>query len=1051
VRDDAEVVFLLTDIVGSSARWEQDEESMATLVERHDELIEAAVVGAGGTLVKHRGEGDSTFSVFSSAGDAMRAALLAQRGLRELEIGVRMAVHAGAVQMRAGDFYGTTVNRAARLRSVATSGEVLVSAATAERSDALLPEGGELVDLGKLPLRGMSAFEHVFRLAHPDLVQLPVAMARPPMSPLFSEPDLVFVGRDHELAVLRDVWEECRASGPRVVFVGGEPGVGKTALVRQLARSVNDAGGAVLAGRCEEGVEWPYQPYVEAFGESAPWLRGEGVVAEGDPEARRRWLFEQTSATLDRLASQWPVVLVLEDVHWADGPSLLLLRYLARRPSALPLLIVCTYRTSELRRAVALDDVLADVARDMPPANIVLKGLPSHHVAVLVAQRVPDLAAPLAEDLARATNGNPFFIDQVLRHLLELRVRGNASPTATGSWREFGLPDQVRQVITNRCSRLSDASGALLRAASVLGVEWDFDTAVETAALEEEAALGAVDEALDARLIVAVDRSEEAAFTFIHALVRETLYDALSVPRRQRLHLRAAAAMEQRAGADADQLAAAIADHYRSAGNAADPQRAGSWLIRAGEQSARVFAYDDALRFWCEAADALRRAPHPSENVALARLLERTATLIFATATNVEIGTACLEEALTIYQAVGDESRAAQMHSRLGITYALPEHGTELDIPRALEHLAAAAPVLGHRRDRGGAYFLVAHAAAFMRDLRLDEAHVASEQALAIADSLADPVLWANAAVVHGWCIFEEGQLAPGITLVEQAYEVGTQAGSLLMQFLAAWNRSNSAVMLDDPRASLASCRRALDDPRIAPARGSARTLAYWAARALLELGQLDERRALLTAYEITDVRPAADLSQPDERRFSDAVEGLWTRVLATGDHWNAGFSMSSFFDCFDADVQRSELQRCRTVTEWAQTGNAIVIEVLARVRAALATAFAGNPETSAAELDRCRALTGDGQDWGFLPGRIDFAEAVTHGCAGNDANATEYAQRALDVWRASGHVWRQVQALLLLARFGHPSARTEAQAILQTHHAPPRWADQLSSLLIGD
>src|SRR4029453_11940846 len=101
----------------------------------------------------------------------------------------------------------------------------------------------------------------------------------------------------------------------------------------------------------------------------------------------------------------------------------------------------------------------------------------------------------------------------------------------------------------------------------------------------------AVDEALDARLIVAVDRSEEAVFTFIHALVRETLYDALSVPRRQRLHLRAAAAMEQRAGADADQLAAAIADHYRSAGSAADPQRAGSWLIRAGEQSARVFAY----------------------------------------------------------------------------------------------------------------------------------------------------------------------------------------------------------------------------------------------------------------------------------------------------------------------------------------------------------------------------------------------------------------------------------------------------------------------------
>jgi hypothetical protein len=104
VREHAEVVFLLTDIVGSSARWEQDEESMGKLVERHDELIEAAVIDAGGTLVKHRGEGDSTFSVFSSAGDAMRAALLAQRELRMLDVSVRMAVHAGAVQARAGDF-----------------------------------------------------------------------------------------------------------------------------------------------------------------------------------------------------------------------------------------------------------------------------------------------------------------------------------------------------------------------------------------------------------------------------------------------------------------------------------------------------------------------------------------------------------------------------------------------------------------------------------------------------------------------------------------------------------------------------------------------------------------------------------------------------------------------------------------------------------------------------------------------------------------------------------------------------------------------------------
>ena len=255
-------------------------------------------------------------------------------------------------------------------------------------------------------------------------------------------------------------------------------------------------------------------------------------------------------------------------------------------------------------------------------------------------------------------------------------------------------------------------------------------------------------------------------------------------------------------------------------------------------------------------------------------------------------------------------------------------------------------------------------------------------------------MLWANAAVVHGWCIFEEGQLAPGITLVEQAYEVGTQAGSLLIQFLAAWNRSNSAVMLDDPRASLESCRRALDDPRIAAGAGIGAhphilgsTCAPRARTA---------RRA--SARSLRHTRsPMCDLQPISRSRMNGASQTRWKNPglvgLATGDHWSEGFSMSSFFDCFDADVQRSELQRCRTVTDWAQPATPSSSKYSPEREPRLPPCSLATPRSSAADLDRCRALTGDGQDWGFLPGRIDFAEAVMHGSAGNDTNATEYAR----------------------------------------------------------
>jgi DNA-binding SARP family transcriptional activator len=289
------VTFLLTDIEGSTAAWEADAGAMAEALARHDELVEQVVTSRGGRLIKTRGEGDATFSVFERPSAAAAAAIELQDailhepwGLQE-PMRIRVALHTGEAELRDGDYFGRAVNRAARLRSLATGGQILCSGAIAELVIDSLPDDVVLADLGMRQLKNLARPEHVFELrletAEPPQ-QTSAPVERPGLPAVLTGPG-PFVGRGPELQRLVSAWQTVLTGGMHAVLIAGEPGVGKTRLAGEWSRQAYQQGAIVLYGRCDEDLGAPYQPFAEALRSLMPCL---GAIGFGGCAASKHCL-----------------------------------------------------------------------------------------------------------------------------------------------------------------------------------------------------------------------------------------------------------------------------------------------------------------------------------------------------------------------------------------------------------------------------------------------------------------------------------------------------------------------------------------------------------------------------------------------------------------------------------------------------------------------------------------------------------------------------------------------------------------------------------------
>ena len=449
-----------------------------------------------------------------------------------------------------------------------------------------------------------------------------------------------FIGRRAELDELKGALENTLSGRGSLVMLVGEPGIGKTRLAEEFGVYASLRGAQVLTGRCYEGETGvPYRPFVEVFrqyvrdrpdaelrqelGEGAPEVAKlvsevrqrfpdipEAPPLEADAERLR--LFESISAFVRNAAEAHPLVLFLDDIHWSDKPSLLLLRYLARSVAGQRVLILAAYRDVELDRTHPLSEVIAALRREQPYQRVLLRGLPEDDVlAFLTAIESSEQTAPGRHDLAaalyRETEGNPFFIREVLSHLFEegQLYREDGVWTARASISELGIPEGVREVVGKRLSRLSEGCNRMLTLASTMtgGFSWE---ALKAICEESEAALlDLLDEALAAQVVSERKGEGTGSYDFTHALIRQTLYSELSTPRRVLLHRRIGGALEELHGDNLESHLAELAHHFYQAAPGGDVDKAIDYATRAGDRAVELLAYEEAAGHYELALQAL--------------------------------------------------------------------------------------------------------------------------------------------------------------------------------------------------------------------------------------------------------------------------------------------------------------------------------------------------------------------------------------------------------------------------------------------------------------
>ena len=604
--------------------------------------------------------GDALHAVFPTATAAVEAAV---DGLRSLStedwdgepIEVRMAVYTGEAEAVNGDWLGRPLNRCARLLAASNGGQILVSHTTARLAEADLAAGVHLVGLGAYRFRGLDRAEDVFQVVAPGLASVfgPLTGCEPPdpssvtdstssapaapalPSSLAGHVAQMWVGRDDELEILRSAWRDASSGGFRTVLVAGEPGAGKTALAARFAADAAQDGAWVLHGHCEEDALIPYRAFAEALDQLVASAGG-SLLAEHTTDhggdlcsvvpllTRRVPGLRPTSSTTpeaDRSRLTTAVVGLLEsgcasaaDRHRARRLAL------GRRGNRGPPARVGTPRAE---RSVGDRGDVSQHRRGPLPAVGAVARRPAtssrcHSSRCSAASRMPTCPTcctelprrPLGDDgeafalsLRRDTGGNPFFIVEVLRHLIET---GAIAP-GDGRWSldaaAVSIPEGIREVVGRRLDRLGADASETLRTAAVIGPLFDLQVLAQVMGMTEDAVLATLESASASDLVAevadAVDR-----WKFTHELVRRTLLDQLSLSRSTRVHRSVGEVLERLRPRES----AALAYHFAAAAGLGDAGRAVHYAFAAADQAAGNAAHGDAARLLERGMDAAEAA-----------------------------------------------------------------------------------------------------------------------------------------------------------------------------------------------------------------------------------------------------------------------------------------------------------------------------------------------------------------------------------------------------------------------------------------------------------
>ncbi len=644
-----------------------------------------------------------------------------------------------------------------------------------------------------------------------------------------------FEGRQREMGELEAALEAALSGRGRLVMLVGEPGIGKTRTALELATYAGLRGAQVLWGRCYEAQGAPpYWPWVQAIRscvrERAPeQLRAEmssgaADIAEIVPEVRERIpdlkpppalgpeqarfrLFDSVTAFFKRAADTQPLVLILDNLHWADKPSLLLLEFLARELEEARLLVIGTYRDVNVSRQHPLFETLGELTRERLFERVRLRGLTQQDVGRSI-ELVAGISPPqsLINAVHTHTDGNPFFMTEVVRLLMQ---EGELDPKQLGKRQDWTvrIPEGVREVIGRRLNYLSQQCNQTLSLASVIGRQFQLDQLQRLLDdLSGERLLEVIEEALAARLVEELPGSP-GRYQFTHGLIQETLVEELSTVRRVQLHARIAKALEALYGADTETHAAQLAHHFAEAMTVTGTEKVVRYSRLAGERALRSYAYEEALANFQKALAAREGQLMDAE----------TATLLF------DLGRA--------QAAMGQREEALSSFGR-----AFDYNVATGDVPGAVA--VAECPVPHLPGQLTGAHELLKRALALVPTdspeagrllslygtaLGVDEgdylgAEKAFDQALAIAqreqDSILEMQTLARAGRVNGYHLRLQESLEQSlraIALAQRLDDPMSEASSRYFAALALWSMGDVARAQSHATAGLAPAERLRD------------------------------------------------------------------------------------------------------------------------------------------------------------------------------------------------------------------------------------------------
>jgi tetratricopeptide (TPR) repeat protein len=445
------------------------------------------------------------------------------------------------------------------------------------------------------------------------------------VSPFSLAERTAFVGRDNERTTIRAAIDRALSGHGSIVMLEGGSGVGKSRLAMEMGEYASRAGFRCVVGHCYERDEpFPYLPFVEIvesslaqapsledfrrrMGDRAPELAQ--IVPslrrvfldippplELPPAQQRRYLFQSFSEGLAHAARNRPTVHILEDLQWADESTLGLLIHLANRIGQLPAVIIGTYRDGFSEHNSALTRTLEELIR-MGIRPLKLGGLSRESIAqMLHSLNQGQAPEPLVNLIFEESQGYPFFVEEVYRHLLE---EGKVFDTA-GQFRtdikidDIDVPENVRLIIGRRLERFDENEKRVLAAAAVIGRSFSFRLLTQVSGTDVDELFTAIEKAQQMGIIIPSAEGPEQPFTFAHELVRQTLLASTSVPRKQQLHAKVAAALESLEPTSAKEQAGEISDHLVKAGSFANRESLFRWLSEAGNKALEASAFEEA-------------------------------------------------------------------------------------------------------------------------------------------------------------------------------------------------------------------------------------------------------------------------------------------------------------------------------------------------------------------------------------------------------------------------------------------------------------------------